>query len=36
MHKYVYSYAMLFTWDEKKRLSNIKKLGIDFTCGYSG
>ena len=32
MHKYVYSYAMLFTWDEKKRLSNIKKHGIDFTC----
>jgi len=23
---------MLFTWDEKKRLSNIKKHGIDFTC----
>lgn len=22
---------MLFTWDEKKRLSNIKKHGIDFT-----
>jgi uncharacterized DUF497 family protein len=23
---------MLFTWDEKKRRSNLKKHGIDFTC----
>ena len=32
MYKYVYNYAMLFTWDEKKRLRNLKKHGIDFTC----
>lgn len=31
MYKYVYSYAMLFTWDEKKRHGNLKKHGIDFT-----
>lgn len=30
MYKYVYSCAMIFTWDEKKRLINIKKHGIDF------
>jgi len=23
---------MLFTWDEKKRQSNLKKHGIDFAC----
>jgi len=28
----MYSHAMLFTWDEKKRRSNIKKHGIDFAC----
>lgn len=32
MYNYVYSCAMLFTWDEKKRQSNIKKHGIDFNC----
>jgi uncharacterized DUF497 family protein len=28
----MYNHAMLFTWDEKKRQSNIKKHGIDFSC----
>jgi len=32
VYKYVYNYAMLFTWDEKKRLRNLKKHGIDLTC----
>lgn len=32
VYKNVYSCAMLFTWDEKKRISNIKKHGIDFAC----
>lgn len=30
MYINVYNYAMLFTWDEKKRQSNLKKHGIDF------
>lgn len=30
VYNYVYICAMLFTWDEKKRISNIKKHGIDF------
>jgi uncharacterized DUF497 family protein len=30
MYKRVYIGAMIVTWDEKKRLSNIKKHGIDF------
>jgi len=31
VYDYVYNNVMLFTWDEKKRQSNIKKHGIDFT-----
>lgn len=30
VYNYVYICAMLFTWDEKKRTSNIKRHGIDF------
>jgi hypothetical protein len=30
VYDYVYNDVMLFTWDEKKRQSNIKKHGIDF------
>lgn len=35
VYKYVYNYDMLFTWDEKKRQSNLKKHGVDFTCAAS-
>lgn len=31
MHIYVYKWLMKFTWDENKRLENLKKHQLDFT-----
>ena len=34
MHNHVYNKPMRFTWNERKRIANIKKHGIDFTDVY--
>ena len=34
MYNNMYKQFMRFTWDEKKRQSNLKKHGLDFKEGY--
>jgi len=35
LHKYVYNEIVHFTWDERKRKTNLRKHGIDFADAES-